>query len=112
MIDKMLSMRGRADAEVTQEVLYGDVQALVTAVDAGPDLGFAAHARAEGNLRYCLLHAAGKPAPGGREPQTRDLRLWVPEILSSAPELGLSAPGLVSGERQRGGLRLRHDQLS
>ena len=48
----------------------------------------------------------------GRPPTDPGIALWVPEIVSSAPELGLSAPGLVSGERQRGGLRLRHDQLS
>jgi hypothetical protein len=80
-------------------------------------LGRGSLAWAVGQVTPTARRAAGFPHGAGVRhlragADDRHPRLWVPEIVSSAPELGLSAPGLVPGERQRGGLRLRHDQLS
>jgi hypothetical protein len=38
--------------------------------------------------------------------------VWVPEIVSSTPELGSPAQGWSRGTAALGQLRLRHDQLS
>jgi hypothetical protein len=42
---------------------------------------------------------------------TRRVSLWVPEIVSSTPELGIAALGWSRGTAARGQLRLRHDRL-
>jgi hypothetical protein len=41
-----------------------------------------------------------------------ELTVWVPEIVSSTPELGIPVLGWSRGTAARGQLRLRHDQLS
>ena len=40
-----------------------------------------------------------------------DISVWVPEIVSSTPELGIPARGWSRGTAARGKLRLRHGQL-